>query len=135
MMTEKEEILLITDLCERLLYGIIIEEDCCCNEEWLSKYPPCKETQTLKTIDLNENLFITNGYSSYRIGDFKPFLRSLSSMTKKEKEELNFLKSEMKLYGSDGTKLHDFYCKNHLDYRGLIKMGLAMEALDGMYDT
>lgn len=30
-------------------------------------------------------------------------------------------------------KTTDFYNKNHFDYRGLIEMGLALEAPEGMY--
>lgn len=88
-MTQEEKELLLKDLCARLPYGVLIEVDYLCNDEWQSKYPTNKDVNTLKTIDLNEELVVTNGYSSYNIEEIKPYLRPMSSMTEEEFQELH----------------------------------------------
>ena len=83
-MEKEEKDLLLKDLCARLPYGVVIEVDYLCNVEWQSKYPTNKDIDTLKTIDLNEELVVTNGYSSYDIEEIKPYLRPLTDITDEE---------------------------------------------------
>lgn len=66
------------------------------------------------------------GFSLY---DYIPYLRPMESMTEEEEDELNSVR--MGNYGEDV----DFLNKHHFDYRGLIPMGLALEAPEGMYKT
>ena len=61
--------------------------------------------------------------------DFKPYLRPMSSMTEDEEDELN--SARMGNYGEDA----DWLNAHHFDYRGLIPLGLALEATEGMYKT
>ena len=57
--------------------------------------------------------------------DIKPYLFPLSSMTDKQKDELYMIKNyEDNILTSE----IEFYHKNHLDYRGLIPMELAIDA-------
>ncbi|MBQ8521916.1 MAG: hypothetical protein IJ456_11230, partial [Bacteroides sp.] len=69
----------------------------------------------------------------------KPYLFPLSSMTEEQKDEIDkFFKSiEGQLVGLMGRTVYliDFFNKNHLDYRGLIKEGLAIDATGlGIYE-
>jgi len=60
------------------------------------------------------------------LDDVKVYLRPMSSMTEEEKEEEE---NTVMMF------LQDFYNAHHLDYRGLIEKGLALEATEGMYKT
>ena len=60
----------------------------------------------------------------------KPYLFPLSSMTEEQKEEYDLIcsMSMFDMSESDAMKLIDWLNKNHFDYRGLIPMGLAIDA-------
>lgn len=67
----------------------------------------------------------------------KPYLRPLSSMTKEEMEEYKELTDVSKynfVYPAFINKINDFHNSHHLDYNFLIDKGLAIEALEGMYN-
>lgn len=118
-MTQEEKDLLIKDLCCRLPYGVKIQTPSNC---WTSQEDICELKEIFKGDD-----------GLFRIGDVgalieysKPYLFPLSSMTEEQKkEEYEICKYYLNGYES---KLIDFYHKNHLDYRGLIPMGLANDA-------
>lgn len=73
--------------------------------------------------------------------DFKPYLRPMSSMTAKEENFYYSCLDEMDgykqtspvIYQDKALSLLDFLNANHFDYRGLIPMGLAIAAQEGMY--
>lgn len=137
-MTPEEKQLLLQDLCARLPYGV-------------------KATTTSNGWN---GVYTITGYVNYRIyldcpvydkGDdewlvenIKPHLRSMSTMTESEMEELrelcggivwkkDILHDEVLdiYYRHDAL---DWLLKHHFDTRGLIGMGLALEAPEGMYD-
>lgn len=63
---------------------------------------------------------------AFPIEEVKPYLRPMSSMTE---EEFEFVHN-----GHIEFWAREDYCdKRHLDYRGLIPMGLALEAPKDMY--
>jgi hypothetical protein len=86
----------------------------------------------------------------------KPYLRPMSSMTKEEFESLKeysglkYEQLDLESYQNGTYKCLDFYLSevpsyvvilvfdwlnaHHFDYRGLIEEGLAIEALEGMYN-
>lgn len=69
------------------------------------------------------------GFLTYE--DFKPYLRSMVSMTDEKENEFqdeNNYEIPYTLYGTDWLDEHMF------DYRGLIDFGKALEAKEGMYD-
>ena len=105
-MEQEKKQLLLKDLCARLPYEVYVSNE--------------KETFVL-SVKSNVLTIIANG--------FKPYLRPMSSMTEDEEDELN--SARMGNYGEDVDWLNE----HHLDYRGLIPMGLAIEAPDGMYKT
>ena len=134
-MTQEEKQLLLKDLCARVPYGVI----CACE----------KYNGQLKFVCPDGDYCVLQ-ISPYAIETVKPYLRPMSSMTEEEKRELaeeQKKDEELFLYiihksqeGDDsllGTAIphyaEDWANKNHFDYRGLIPMGLALEAPEGMY--
>ena len=124
-MTKEEKELLLKDLCSRLPYGVFVKE----------------EVQSL----LAEPIIYTYDYHPH-IDKCKPYLRPMSSMTEEEKNKINTLLdiigSPSNVTDEDGRiidcsyeciKLIDFYNSRYLDFRGLIPMGLALEAPEDMY--
>ena len=113
-MTQEQKELLLKDLCCRLPYGVWIE-------------------RKLKSCKFGAKCML-NALDIYAIGrgqyDFyKPYLFPLSSMTEEQKEEWKSLLIREAFSTSDNVFTpQDFYCKYHLDYRGLIPMGLAIDA-------
>ena len=107
-MTQEDKQLLLKDLTARLPYGVICE---------FSK-DKISVTAKLGLSGLEEFICGT---------DVKPYLRRMSSMTEEEKEDFEAFRC------IDG--LFDWVNTNHFDYRGLISMGLALEAPEGMYKT
>ena len=95
-------------------------------------------------VSVNVDTGICNGLK----GLPKPYLRPMSSMTEEERryllEELGFDEDlengELNDFGSyvyhsvNVLPLFDWLNAHHFDYRGLIPMGLALEAPDGMYN-
>lgn len=137
-MTQKEKELLLKDLCSRLPYGVKLRyvEDLVVKKE--------SHTITLNNIYLEH---IINGDT-----DIKPYLRPMSSMTE---EEFGFLQEHLpydftRVYSGKFDLIDDIHLGNsvsiddmaflldclnkwHLDYHGLIPMGLAVEAPEGLY--
>ena len=113
-MKQEDKDLLLKDLCARLPYGIICEDG----------YGNVLE---LNGIDKPNTITFKCSDKTFWTTDLdkcKPYLFPLSSMTEEQKTSHNFLKHSA--YASP-TKLIDFYNKNHIDYRGLIPMGLAID--------
>lgn len=109
-MTQKEKDLLFKDLCMRLPYGIKAE----------IKY--YDDAWKLLAIYTNGTTYATRdiGYpiETY-FEDCKPYLFPMSNMTEKQKKGYKRTCTLASL---------DWLNKNHFDYRGLIPMGLAIDA-------
>ena len=133
-MEQKDKDLLLKDLCARLPYGV----KCYIQET--------NDTSILAAVleDGENTLFnfwedsrkIQYWYQLY-ISEFKPYLFPMSSMTDEQKEEFNqLLELELKAINDEITHTQatefeiDFYNKHHLDWRGLISKGLAIDATD-----
>lgn len=119
-MTQEEKNLLLKDLCGRLPYGVKVQF------KYIITSPAI-----LKGI--NKDL-IECDIAVCEIQDIKPYLFSLSSMTEKQKREYNSLCSIGTDECGDITYFNtfesiDWLNKNHFDYRGLIPMGLAVNAM------
>ena len=127
-MTQEDKVLLLQDLCARLscklhcrvfkLNGDIKE-----NDDIL--YGVIGDNVITLKSDKDECLMY------YQI---KPYLRPMSSMTEEEKKEERKLWDIVTTTRNDLHYLYtDFLVSHHFDYRGLIPMGLALEAPEGMY--
>ena len=117
-MTQKQKELLLKDLCARLPYGLLV------------KTPDHYSPQVVNSISDNLEVVVQKNLGYSLLFEAKAYLRPMSSMTKEEKEFI--LRCA---YGGNHIPADeiDFYNANHFDYRGLIPMGLALEAPEGMY--
>lgn len=125
--------LLLKDLCARLPYGIKVAFF---NEDLTYHSEP----KTLTGIECINNLNYSNledEDGNTTIVEFvKPYLFPISSMTEEQKKEFTDVLIEMQLKaisdvinGEDVVAYEiDFYNKHHIDYRGLIEKGLAINA-------
>lgn len=151
-MTQENKELLLKDLCARAPYNVkckvhLDTKGYCLRDE--DKY--CDDT--LESVNCKKQTCTFNKSIGYNFGNFaieevKPYLRPMSSMTEKEREQLY---SAIDFYGKidkDGdidASHHEFVFSetcmdyidwlnaHHFDYRGLIKKGLALEAPKDMY--
>ena len=115
-MTQEQRELLLKDLCGRLPYGVKM------NHVADTENNPITLVGVAKTMITLENLA---GYGTSDIEDYIPYLFPLSSMTPEQRTSYNFLSNSGH---RSFTGLIDFYHKNHLDWRGLIPKGLALDA-------
>ena len=130
-MTDKD--LLLKDLCARLPYGVKVA----CN----------KNVYTVKGLDLIvtdegdwEYAVTAKGIAPIEMDFIKPYLFPLSSMTEEQKYRCpigianleTFIKNEswtyLELNPDSILCFIGWLNKNHLDYRGLIEKGLAIDA-------
>lgn len=120
-MTQENKDLLLKDLCARLPYGI----------KFLRKSWNYEWDQELSVIEVLEDID-KDGYINktkvYNVGDIKPYLLPMSSMTDEQEKEYNNLNCyEFGCFPHTEEAL-DYLIKNHFDYRGLIENGLALDA-------
>ena len=132
-MTQKDKELLLKDLTARLPYGVKVQDE-------LGRV----NKLTIGNADLIRLFY--NDFSIYGEKALSlPLLRPLSSMTEEEREYIED-KCAFTTIGPIGGNfglimpviaaewLIDFYNSHHLDWRGLIPMGLALEAPEGVYN-
>lgn len=121
-MTREQKDILLKDLCARLPYEVKasyygVEEECEC-------------------IDVIDTIYLNSTTPEIGIGQYglpiekvKPYLFPMSSMTEEQWKELKPTMAEDAfgvLYYT--LKTYDYFYKNHIDIRGLIPMGLAIDA-------
>ena len=131
-MTQNEKDLLIKDLCARLPYGVKCVsgvDDATLIIEGINPNR-CGASEVQVTYERSGINFDTT------ISAIKPYLFPISSMTKEQKEEFNTKSLELQLKVIDEEIMYeeatefevDFYNRYHLDWRGLIPKGLALDA-------
>lgn len=126
-MTQKDKELLMKDLCARLPYGVKM------NHIADDEHSPKTLIGVAKDMITLEGL---GGYECVDVEDYKPYLFPLSSMTTEQKYELHDLIHNLNVLAINGeigdwivsSSEIDWYNKNHIDYRGLIPKGLAIDA-------
>ena len=137
MTQEEKKDLLLKDICSRLPY--------------FTKAQINNEIVVLDSICNDDGYyfnFIDNDREGVNIENIKPYLFPLTSMTEEQKEELFFNYIHNDIYFDDFTdyflagelwhditvsidilpSLIDWFNKNKIDWRGLIPMGLAIDA-------
>ena len=132
-MTQEEKDLLLQDLCARLPYGVKGRVTSCDYNN--------RECEFVATIDgkLYDRFAVTQE-SWFDNVIIKPYLFPLSSMTEEQKQEYTYIVNYISpddtdnwkegefIYVEQFSQLMHFYHINHLDYMGLIPMGLAIDA-------
>ena len=116
-MTNEEKQLLLKDLCARLPYNVFCQEKTLSGKKEIDVY-------------LTESVFINFKYGTFLCF---PYLRSMSSITDEEKDYVIHL-ADLPCAAQICEKKVDFFLSHHIDWRGLIPMGLAIEAPEGMYN-
>ncbi len=126
-MMQEEKQLLLKDLCARLPYGVI-----------------CQLSNKDADVSIIEKLEL-GGLEHFIVGSMcvKPYLRPMSSMNGKEwveycdaclEDEKSWVWAGKEYKFTPVTHKEEFLNSHHFDYRGLILMGLALEAPEGMYN-
>lgn len=127
--TEDKE-LLLRDLCARLPYDVK------CYYNSLEIYDELPEgVSIIKGFQNNGILVEIEDGNIIDVEDIKPYLRPMSSMTEEEKNELGRISCEGNIEHKYGIfyRSQDYLSSIHVDYRGLIEKGLALEAPEEMY--
>ena len=138
-MTQEDKELLLKDLCARLPYGVKVLKGPVFAKE-------VKEIQYIEPLSSRVKLLDDPPGSTVGIEDVIPYLRPISSMTKKEKDEFEDIIG-FNVWSNDFDNQPDFWSNDcayidkecvvktfnwlnahHFDYRDLISMGLAIEA-------
>ena len=132
-MTQEEKQMLLIDLCARLPYGVMVSVQG--GEFDFYKYP----YQLTAVSEFGLDSFCKVYHPIYtpfggvpNVEDVKPYLRPMSSMTEEEKNEY-FGRTMTIDIVETSQQVIDWLLKHHFDFRGLIPMGLALEASEGMY--
>lgn len=130
LMTPEERALLIKELTARLEYGVI------CMIERVDDFGPMHRYEKLTGFTNEEKDYFYFDFNYGLAVNFaekvKPCLRSPENMSDEEKEHWRKLQHGLELGGNIDLMM-DFYHSHHIDYRGLIGKGLALEAPEWMY--
>ena len=149
-MTEKEtqadKELLLKDLSARLPYGVLGQ--CEIDASYDTEFETIPQTHKFQAVAhgiIEDSLFVSpmieNQYEleianeeiadGVYIFDFKPYLFPLSSMTKEQKDEYQYITERwMNDPAYSISDSIDWLNKNNFDYRGLIEKGLAIPILN-----
>lgn len=140
---QEEKQLLLKDICARLPNGVIcvttsIYYDDNDNEigQAQGRLVSINRHGATFVDDRDNTTFEADFEDDGQIG-FKPYLRPMSSMTDEEVEKYNDLVNELSEYNclpvQSASKMINWLNTHRFDYRGLIPMGLALEAPENMY--
>lgn len=125
-MTREEKNLLYKDLCSRLPYNVIVF-----NTDPDDPTVGFRSMLNAEMVDKLNHVYDSNTY------EFRPYLRSMETMTPDEKKVYDLLQvnvSKTKWWlPEDVCPLMDWLNENYFDYRGLIPMGLALEMPEILY--
>jgi hypothetical protein len=131
-MTDEQKELLLTDISARLRYGL----KC-------TYYDKCVDEQDEGTITGMQNgTYLVIDGVCIDVEHVRPYLFPISSITKEQRNEFPFelsllnafinghisLFEDEELSVDDIIRMMDCLNRNHIDYRGLIPMGLAENA-------
>ena len=142
-MTNEDKELLLKDLCARLPYKVKVST-------FTYNKISGEELDSIETLySIDSDGYITTYECDTSRPICKPYLFPLSSMTEEQRKEISKRYNYHNCYGlcieitnhsegywdddnschlQDYLWLEDWFNKNHFDYRGLIPMGLAIDA-------
>ena len=128
-MTQEDKKLLLADLCARLPYGV----------KCYSVTTKGEPNTIGGYCEIFDDFYIREVSGWFNISMIKPYLRPMSSMTEEEHKEFAkvIVRSQDCSYQNNEsatTMVNDWYLSKGFDVRGLIPKGLALEALEGMYE-
>lgn len=135
-MTDEQKDLLFKDLCARMPYNTKVQ---------LTEYSDLTGEKLPSEIRILDYYMIgkVQAYcKGFRKDEVKPYLFPISSITKEQRNEFPFelsllnafinghisLFEDEELSVDDIIRMMDCLNRNHIDYRGLIPMGLAVDA-------
>ena len=118
--------LMIEDLCARLPYNPMFHWESPFSD---GEYEPFDEH--LCIVNTCDNLVCGENNDDLHIEDIRLYLRPLTSATDDERKK--FASFDKDTVGNIMAKKLDYLNSIHIDYRGLIEKGLALEAKGGMY--
>lgn len=129
-MTREEKYLVIDDISGRIPHGVVF------NTDWGNKTLKGIQYDNVNTLLYFGVCNFTNKVIETYVSEVKPYLFPISSMSDKQKKELDdtLIRLNLKALSDEisseviATYEIDFYNKNHIDYRGLIPKGLALDA-------
>lgn len=142
-MRKEEKEILIKDLCARLPYAVHVEH---IPTGMMGALHEMRVYPCYKGDDIDDYICLIDFFEDEKyidIKDIKPFLFPLSSMTEEQKEEYQGIVNYISVDDTDNwaegefiyvdrcnnfESLLQFYNKHHIDYRGLIPLGLAKDA-------
>lgn len=138
-MTQEQKELLLKDISARLPYGVCVKDIHTNIIRKLSNIVvyPLYDGNNIKDYICSIKMFDDHYVD---IEYIRLFLYPLSSMTEEQKKEythiVNYISSDDTdnwkegefIYVEQLDQLMHFYHKNHLDYKGLIEKGLALDA-------
>lgn len=111
-MTQEQKDILLQDLCGRLPYGVKARV----YNHWRDEF----QEETITIENLHQLI------KTFSIGDIKPYLFPYSDISE-EHEFLSTCNGYCSYYWTEET--FDWLNENHIDYRGLIEKGLAINAV------
>jgi hypothetical protein len=127
-MTQNEKDILLKDLCARVPYGVKFKHE---GRRTIGKILSIAPKRTYTSVVYFDDAI--NHPKECDMDDIKPYLFPLSSMTEEQKREFD-ISMDMgyaAAYNAEincANRMIDFFHKHHIDYRGLIPMGLAEDA-------
>lgn len=132
---ENNKVLVINQLSARLPFGVMVAV----HYEGIDRiddFTPSDFTGRLVGIEFSNlvKIWVRFSNGAWRgvyvelPNTVRPYLRSLSKMTAAEEEEYEILLHSLNVF-----KIVEWFYEHHIDFTGLIDLGLAIEAPDGMY--
>ena len=144
--TQTDKELLLKDLSARLPYGVLGQ--CEIDASYDTEFETIPQTHKFQAVAhgiVEDSLFVSPMIENQDeleianeeiadgvyIFDFKPYLFPLSSMTKEQKDEYQYITERwMNDPAYSISDSIDWLNKNNFDYRGLIEKGLAIPILN-----
>ena len=133
IMAQENKDILLRDMCCRLPYGVMLKH---ISIEKPFKLFSIKRDEYASYIKDGVDLAANGIYYDWYVNDIyhdielyiKPYLFPFSSMTEEQIKEFNSITQKCSTYIGKSILLTDFCNKHHIDWRGFIEKGLALDA-------